>query len=347
MRITIRSKDGARVVDCREGERVLYAGLRSGLALPYECGTGTCGTCKARTTAGGVEETWADAPGRAYLTPARGEFLMCQAVARTDCEILVPAKLPVARADAIAPGYRHGTVRNVQRLTHDVSSFEVDLDQPVDFHAGQFMVLQVPAIAGFRAYSMVNYGRATHGLQFVVKRKPDGAFSDWLFERSPEGGEVEVFGPLGRAVFYPGEQKHLLCIAGGSGIAGMMSILAHAAQERYFEEHRGSVFFGVRTMKDVFFLEELSRLVATFPGRLEVTVAISDEDAPSHERTPHPALAYATGFVHVVAAEKMKGRFADTVAFVAGPPPMVDGALRMLVLEARLPADSIRYDKFS
>ncbi len=347
MKITIRSKDGTHDVDCRDGERVLYAGLRGGLTLPYECGTGTCGTCKARMTTGDIEETWAQAPGRTYLKPARGEFLMCQAVAKTDCEILVPARLPPARADAVAPDYRRGTLGNVKPLTHDVVFFEVHLEAPVDFHAGQFMVLKAPAIAGFRAYSMVNYERAARRLQFVLKKKPDGAFSDWLCEGTAEGAEIDVFGPLGKAVFYPEEQENILCIAGGSGIAGMMSILARAAQERYFERHHGWVFFGVRTMQDVFFLGELSRLVAAFPGSLEVTVAISDEDAPSHERTPHPALAYATGFVHSVASEKMKGRYADTVAFVAGPPPMVDGALRMLVLEARLPADHIRYDKFS
>jgi toluene monooxygenase electron transfer component len=33
-------------------------------------------------------------------------------------------------------------------------------------------------------------------------------------------------------------------------------------------------------------------------------------------------------------------------AYVAGPPPMVDGALRMLVLEARLDGTDIKYDKF-
>ena len=30
---------------------------------------------------------------------------------------------------------------------------------------------------------------------------------------------------------------------------------------------------------------------------------------------------------------------------VAGPPPLVDAALRMLIMEVRLPASRIRYDK--
>jgi len=67
---------------------------------------------------------------------------------------------------------------------------------------------------------------------------------------------VRLFGPLGHATFHPDLGKDLLCIAGGSGIAGMMAILSLACQARYFDEHRGNVFFGVRTGRDLFFLDE-------------------------------------------------------------------------------------------
>ena len=43
----------------------------------------------------------------------------------------------------------------------------------------------------------------------------------------------------------------------------------------------------------------------------------------------------------------MKGRYADVRAWVAGPPPMVDASLRLLLREARLAPADIRYDKFS
>jgi toluene monooxygenase electron transfer component len=43
----------------------------------------------------------------------------------------------------------------------------------------------------------------------------------------------------------------------------------------------------------------------------------------------------------------MSGRYDNMVGFVAGPPIMVDGALRVLIREARLPPQFVRYDKFS
>jgi toluene monooxygenase electron transfer component len=181
----------------------------------------------------------------------------------------------------------------------------------------------------------------------LLKRKPGGGFGDWLFEKAARDSELDVFGPLGRAVFRPEEGKDILCIAGGSGIAGMMAILERAMQSDYFAHHRGYVFFGVRTLDDCFYLEELGRHVAASNGRLEVTLALSHQAATSSRHEREPALGLASGFVHEVAAQAMAGRYADAIAYVAGPPPMVDGALRVLITQAGLSAQQIRYDKFS
>ncbi len=344
--IKVRAKNGTYSFRCNPGERVLYAGLRAGVPLPYECATGTCGTCKARTEASVIRDTWDEAPGRSYLNRERGEFLMCQCVGNGPCAIDVPAKLPEVAEGAIHPIYNRGEIVNVESLTHDVIFFKIALEKPMDFHAGQFVVVKVPGVDGFRAYSMVNYQGAANRLDFAVKRKPDGQFSERLFDGGLDGEAVEIFGPLGNAIFYPEQGKNILAIAGGSGIAGIMSILSRAAQEDYFAHHKGAVFFGVRTMADGFFLAELSDYVSAGGGNLNVTVAISDKEVREAKHPNFPALDVAHGFVHTVASQRMTGNYDNVIAFVAGPPPMVDGALRMLIIEARLPAADIRYDKF-
>lgn len=347
MKILLSARNQAYSFDCPPDEPILYAGLRHGLELPYECATGTCGTCKARLIGGDVHDAWPEAPGRSYLRRGGGELLMCQSVARADCSLEVTnvvRPMPPGACLAFAVG---AAVRGVAPLTHDVVSLRLDLDQPVDFEAGQFMVMRVPGIPGWRAYSMANFDLRARGVVFVVKKKPGGGVSEWLFGGDVEGTRVELFGPLGRATFHPHIARDLLCIAGGSGIAGMMAILARACRDRYFDRHAGRVFFGVRTQKDVFFLDELAAFKARHPDRLEVTVALSDEEVSPPLRAAHPELAFATGLVHAVAGEGMRDGFQNVRAYVAGPPPMVDAALRMLLLDARLTADNIRYDRFS
>ena len=234
-----------------------------------------------------------------------------------------------------------GIVRDVRALTHDVTGFALELERPRDFDAGQFALLAPEGIDGYRAYSMCNYGRGGRSLDFVVKRKPDGAFSQWLFGAEREGARLEVFGPLGKATFEPALGKNLLCIAGGSGIAGMMSILARADEARYFERYDGWVFFGVRTMRDAFFLKELSA------SKAKITVALSEEEVSERTGKDWPGLRFEKGLVHEVAKRAMAGRYQNVRAYVAGPPPAVDAAIRVLLLDARLTTDNIRYDKFS
>lgn len=345
MKVVVTARSGAREFECEPGEKILLAGLRSGVELPYECGTGTCGTCKAKLVSGRVESEWPEAPGIRYLKgPA--ELLMCQCLAREDCALEVGV-LKAREVDAPLPGALGGRVRGWRRLTHDVAAFDVDLDRPLDFDAGQFALLTIPGIPGARAYSMVNFEPAARRLSFVVKKKPGGAASEWLFGDRVEGTRLEIFAPLGHATFQPGLPKHVLCIAGGSGIAGMMSILQRAGATGHFAARDGHVYFGVRSGRDAFFLDALQALQARHPARLAVTIALSDEDVPASLPAAHPGLAFARGMVHAVAGERMAGRFADVRAYVAGPPPMVDASLRLLLREARLSPADIRYDKFS
>jgi toluene monooxygenase electron transfer component len=345
MRVVVTARNGTRDFPCEPGEKILHAGLRSGVELPYECATGTCGTCKARLTSGRAESEWPEAPGRKYFK-GEGDLLTCQSVAHDDCALEV-GPLKSREPNTSAPRVLGGVVRGLRPLTHDVTAFDVALDGRLDFAAGQFVLLTVPGISGARAYSMVNFDHGAERLSFVVKKKPGGAVSEWLFGGAMDGARLSVFGPLGHATFHPDVAKHVLCVAGGSGIAGMMSILSRACGEEHFAGWDGHVFFGVRTARDGFFLDELEAFRRRFPARLAVTVALSDEDVPPALADAYPAFAFARGFVHAVAGERMKGRYADVRAYVAGPPPMVDASLRLLLREARLSPADIRYDKFS
>jgi len=343
VRIQVNARNRGYDFEALPGEHVLYAGLRAGIDLPYECATGTCGTCKAKLLAGRVREEWREAPGKKYVKPAAGEFLMCQCVAEEPLTAEVSKFVYPLETGGSLPQKTAGTVREPRLLTHDVMAFALELEAPCDFDAGQFTLLAPQGVAGYRAYSMCNHERRTRRLDFLVKRKPDGGFSQWLFGASRDGARLESFGPLGKATFEPALGKNLLLIAGGSGIAGMRSILARAERASYFERHRGWVFFGVRKMRDAFWLAELS----AHAGNVEVTVALSEEDVPPAAKSEWPRLRFERGLVHEVAKRAMAGNYQDLRAYVAGPPPAVDAAIRVLLLEAKLSTDNIRYDKYS
>src|ERR1700736_6221652 len=224
--VEIRSKTGGGSFEAGPQETLLYAALRAGIAAPYECATGTCGTCKARRVSGVLINDWAEAPGGAYLKPDRDEVLLCQTRALSACSFEIPGSSDLARGPRPQPRFGRAVLDRIENLTADVTTLHLRMDPAIEFTAGQFAVLRVPEIGGFRAYSMVNHAGTAAEVEFVVKKKPGGQFTEWLYAKAAPGDRFEWFGPLGKAIFQPEEQRTILCIAGGSGIASIMSILS-------------------------------------------------------------------------------------------------------------------------
>lgn len=353
MTITFQTKSGEFSIEVgNDGETILFAGLTAGLTLPYECATGTCGTCRARLMSGEADFGWPEAPGAERLNREKGDILMCQTRTRQSCLLRVPAHVVMEEENQeLRPRRFNGCIENLRRLTPDVIDFEVALGGEIEYAAGQFLVVTGPGTTGGRAYSMVDYQPGTDRVRFVVKHKPGGGFTDWLFGGDASGSEISLFGPLGKATYRPGEDEDLLCITGGSGIAGIMSILKHATETGHFKTHKGWLFFGVRTLADVFYADELARLAERSFGNLRVTLALSHQSAATTTLPSSELISLEEGFVHEVAGRGIKefvGNLGDNaIGFVAGPPPMVDGAIRILLSEAKIPAKRIRYDKFS
>ena len=124
-------------------------------------------------------------------------------------------------------------------------------------------------------------------------------------------------------------------------------ILRRGVEDSHFAQWDGDLIFGVRRERDLFFLDELRALRARNAEKLSIVIALSDEDVPAGLPAAHPGLSFARGPVHAVAARHMKDRFANVRAYVAGPAPMVDASLRLLLSEGRLSPDEIRFDKFA
>jgi len=52
--VELKTRRDAARFDAIVGERLLFAGLRSRLDLPYECASGVCGSCQAQVVNGSM-----------------------------------------------------------------------------------------------------------------------------------------------------------------------------------------------------------------------------------------------------------------------------------------------------
>ncbi|NQV79904.1 MAG: 2Fe-2S iron-sulfur cluster binding domain-containing protein [Alphaproteobacteria bacterium] len=346
MRIELTGRDRAVSFDCADDQEILFAGLAAGFSLPYECGTGTCATCKASVAEGDVDPGWADAPGRRLLKEGNNEILMCQARPRSDCRLTVRARLP--DIDGFLPTSIGGEVVSVAPLNHNVFRLEIRPERPMPYDAGQFMLVGIPSVPGYRGWSMAAYDRAAETLVFTVKLMSGGSASAWLADRAKVGDAVSLLGPFGKASFRPDrDTADIVCIAGGSGLAPILAILERAHEAGHFSHHRADVFFGVRAFEDLYETDRLLTIAGEHPDHVALTMAFSETMPSPAEQERLPGVTIASGFVHDVMGQSMADRLADVMAYLAGPPPMVEAAMRVLVLQGKVPPARIRYDKFS
>ena len=338
MKVSIQTTAGSFTFDCDPSEAILQAGLRQGLALPYECATGTCGTCRARVIEGRALMAWHDAPGLAKLRLDKGDVLMCQARPASDCLLRVPANVTTLLDADACPGHWRGVIGNVRMLSREAMEFDVTLSRPMAFQPGQFAVLDASGVTGGRAYLMANFEPEGLRAAFVVKRTLGGGMSNLLFERDIGGTEIGVFGPLGPGLFGVGGEKDIVCICDEGGIAGTMSILQWAVHADFFSRRKAHVFFGVSTLADAFHLDKLAHALSLARGRLGVTLVVTDEAMAATRHPDFPEIALVLGWAHDIVAASMGNQSGDAIAFVAGTRPMVDDALRMLIAAGFSPA---------
>lgn len=348
MLVEVVDRKGERTAFAAEpGQRILHAGLMKGIGLPHECGTGTCGNCKASIVTGTVSNLWPQAPG-ARVCRRSGEVLLCQTAATSPLQVklgsafLSPCQPPCA--------IRSGRLTLKRMLTPDVGLFDVSLNEPMTYQPGQFVLLSIPGVEGPRAYSMISHEPKEPRLSLLIRRSQDGRFTSQIFKNECDEA-VEVFGPLGRATFATSEQRSFIAVAGGSGIAGMIAIIRHALAEGHFDQHPSHLFFGLRHPDASYLLDELSTFVEMASGKLQVTVAFSDALNAESVAARYPLLRFSFGPVHEIARDHIRGVAKTNGAqqplfFVGGPPPMVDATMRALITECKISPTEIRYDRF-
>jgi toluene monooxygenase electron transfer component len=340
-RITLAGTDVS--FHCDEHDSVLRSALRSGIAFPYECNVGACGNCKFELIDGAVDMKWSEAPAWTDKDRARNRYLGCQCVPRGDCTIKLRTS---PQYEPVHPPRRvTGTLAGRCSITHDIEEFRFALCADMPFEPGQYALLNLPGVSGVRAYSMSNIATSdsaddTRMLHFQVRRVPNGQGSGVLFDGLATGAQVEIDGPYGMAYLRRNVTRDVLCVAGGSGLAPMISIARGVAVEPALAGVKLHFLYGGRTPRDVCGRDMLASL-AGFDERFRFEASVSDV---AHEDVREPWTGHV-GFVHELADTMFGDRLRDMEIYFAGPPAMGQ-AIQRTLLARKVPFGQVHFDQF-
>jgi len=329
-RITIEG--GAQFSTCAEEDTLLRGALRADVGLPHECSVGGCGACRFELVEGEMATLWALAPGLTERDRKRGKRLACQSRPLSDCTIRV--RCDESYRPAVAPARGRARLEGRRMLSADMGEFTFRIPPQATFRAGQYALLYPSQVEGARAYSMSNLPNDEGLWQFIIRRVPGGAGSNALFDALQVGEQIVLDGPYGHAWLRDDNARDIVCIAGGSGLAPMLSIARGAFVQP--GTRRVHFFYGARTQADLGAAAELDELKQE---RLSTSVVLSSPE-------PSPPWQGATGFVHAEVERSLAAPLDQHEFYFAGPPPMIDAVQSMLMQKHRVPYGQIHFDRF-
>lgn len=143
----------------------------------------------------------------------------------------------------------------------------------------------------------------------------------------------QLIGPFGHFSLSHNDWRPAICIAGGTGLAPILSVLDQALAAG--DKRSITLLYGARTQDELY---SLGRLKSWARGSFEFVPVLS------HEPSDSPWEG-ARGLVTDALAQRLSDVF-GLEAYVCGPPAMIDAAVSVLS-GAGVASEDIRIDRFA
>jgi ferredoxin-NADP reductase len=254
-------------------------------------------------------------------------------------------------ATEIAAGPGLARLRGREEIAAGTSAFHFAKPPGFRFKPGQAVELLLPDPAGGEAeighaFSLVNAPFedelviATRMRDSVYKRALAARMRDSVYKRAlaalAPGASARLDGPFGSLTLHKDRTRPAVLVAGGIGITPFMSMLRQLAHDGAGREV--VLLYSNRRPEDAAFLDELTAMARSARGfRLVATMTdMAHSTRPWHGQT---------GPLDAAAIREAIGGLAAPIAYVAGPPAMVE-AMRGALAGAGVDEDDVRSEDF-
>ncbi|MCK9389478.1 MAG: CDP-6-deoxy-delta-3,4-glucoseen reductase [Sulfuritalea sp.] len=314
-------------------DSILQAALDAGLAPPYGCRNGTCGSCKGRVIEGVVDHGSAQDQALSMEDRANGLALFCCAKPLSD---LVLECREVGSTGDIPVKIMPCRVEKIERVADDVIvlSLKLPANERLQFLSGQYIEFLLKD-GKRRAFSIANAPHDDGLLQLHVRLIAGGEFTGHVFDGMKEKDILRFQGPYGSFFLREESAKPMILLAGGTGFAPIKALVEHAIHNRIARSME--IYWGARNRAGLY-LPELPTGWAAAHGHVRYVPVLSDA-------TAQDAWSGRIGLVHRAVLEDHADLSAYQV-YACGAPAMIDAARGEFVARG-LPPEEIFADAFT
>ncbi|BBY55480.1 2-polyprenylphenol hydroxylase [Mycobacterium koreense] len=243
------------------------------------------------------------------------------------------------------PAWWDGTVVETNRASRDLAVVRLQLDQPLPYHPGQYVQVEVPQCPrSWRYLSPAIPPENSGGIEFHVRAVPGGLVSTAIVGETRPGDRWRISSPHGGLHVDRDSGADVLMVAGSTGLAPLRALIMDLT--RWGQNPRVHLFFGARYPCELYDLPTLWQIAAHNPWLSVSPVSEYRRDPPWAPQFPDPTPPRGlhvrqTGRLPEVVSSY--GGWGDRQILVCGGPAMVHATLAAL-RERGAPDDRVQHD---
>ncbi|MCW5554234.1 MAG: hypothetical protein KIS67_19010 [Verrucomicrobiae bacterium] len=204
-----------------------------------------------------------------------------------------------------------------------------------DFKTGQFITVFWPDAPGYkRAYSLSSCALDRGFYEVTIKR--EGRMGTRIVDWAKPGDKLGVLPPAGKFLPVYEPDKHLVCLAGGSGVTPFRGFVREATRRQL--ETKITVLYSVRTTNDIIFEHEFRELAQqnTNVNFYVTCTRLHEEDCWTGRR----------GRITADWVREQVHDMSNTIFYACGPNPLVEFAEDIVLRELGVPKPQMKTEKW-
>jgi len=223
-------------------------------------------------------------------------------------------------------------IKEIIPRTYNVKSFRLEINNRIDFKAGQFLSVTLKTEPGLQRYLSISSSPTEKGYLEFTKKITDSGFSKAL-NSLKAGDYINIKYPLGEFTLEDGYTK-IAFISGGIGITPIRSICKYAVDKKLGIDI--VLLYGNRTIDDIAFRQDFDQMQKQ-DSKLKVVHVVCE---------PTTEIECKIGSIDKQVIQDNVADYITRKFFLCGPPGMVEAMKKILTNELLISEKNIITENF-